>query len=669
MKIYKKILVLVAYLWTASTLLAQSVGDFGVVWKYNDYTANKSSFSNIIPQSDGTYLACGIISGIDANNRNLGYVVQINELGQKLDEWILTPPNVDEWTAGSTTANAQILRAFIGQDKALYAFGHIFNTKAAKKGNDFGNNNMYLLNGIWMTKLDSNKNVLVNKMGRGSILYDVKQYTNGSFLINGMDSYNLPSFTTLFRHYDSSLSLVFDYQNYLTATSQSSSIPVWTNKLNFDLSNPASIIMSSTEGATILTTYTQPSSSVPSGKVVKNKDLYKTVTYSDPNTCITKPSTPPPGKTWGAGPTSVMTVLSDGSGVWATGRMNYYVDNTGAGYAYGSYFALKNSNDAIVQCNVITNPSVNQTISYGIPYSLPGSSLDYVGSVNKSGVNYMYKVTKTATGFTLEDSNIQMPYNTSISAISHTDGLFACGRDPITQTAAITKLTTCAFFKVTSLPDDMVILDPYNPILNVSIPIDFQGQKGNVSYYLKAVVKDGIVDGKIAGEELSTENGTLATGATTFDINKTYNLSTTYAIIEYTLNIKDTYTISGTQQTCGQTYIFRVMTVPQTDVVAMPTRVNDGTKNIVKTSIKNIGEGLFDNYKITIYDSTLGNATKYTYTHSGSIAPNETLRLEIDLTGTAVANSTNLVVSFNDSGAGIQNQTEQSDKQFSYTIN
>lgn len=191
-----------------------------------------------------------------------------------------------------------------------------------------------------------------------------------------------------------------------------------------------------------------------------------------------------------------------------------------------------------------------------------------------------------------------------------------------------------------------------------------------VDYFLKAVVKRGTVNGKTVGEELEVTNGVVGVQASglAFHLNRDYNLTTEYAIIEYTLNLKDSYYTAGIPQTCGQTYIFRVVTVSLTDVVAMPTVEKETAVAKIQTAIKNIGKATFEDYKITIYKDNLGNSVKYTYTYPYKIRMGTTTHFDIELPA-SLASASKVVVSFNDNGNGTQNQIEIYDKRFIYEVN
>lgn len=196
-----------------SNLKGQTLpGDLGVVWKKKDFTTSTSYFLSICKQTDGTYLAVGNIIPAD---RELGYVVHFNEAGEKLNEWILTPPSVAQWTEGGNKAISIINKAYITSTGDLMAFGIIKNIASTNKGHSLAGTvdalNDHLKEGIWVTRASYSGNILVNQVDRGnSSLADVIEYKTDKYLMTGFDyqSNHLKNF--LFRIYDTNGGWVYD---------------------------------------------------------------------------------------------------------------------------------------------------------------------------------------------------------------------------------------------------------------------------------------------------------------------------------------------------------------------------------------------------------------------------------------------------------------------------
>ena len=712
MKMYKKTLMFVVYLFVVAVAMGQT-GDLGVMWEKSDYassTTTRSHFTNVIPQTNGHYLACGYLvnPNLDPQKRELGYVVEIDENGERQREWFLTPPNQNEWTAGGNTANSAIAFALLSSSGDLTAYGSLSNPAATDKGH-LGSSS--LANGIWVTKLDANNNVLVNRIDRGSILYNTTKYVNEGVLIVGYDAYKPPVNSSgdygavLFRHYDKDLNQSFDYQEYAGNyyATNNASVPqaqAWTEKVYVDEVDPSKILLSCVTHGIIEFVYIQPvggstGSLTPKAVTNTTTPLYPPIGHANnpaavnPADCLlaVDPSNYDPNIVPGSGygnPTSTFT-LKPGGGVWATGSIGSYDFGGGSRQVYGSFLALSTLTK-VTGCEVMDPNNVLKTTNVGSPYALPNSTDQFIGTVSGGipGITRVYTVgVKPDGSFVYTDHTSEpMPSGTSFSTPSLTDGIISSGS--LGGKASLAKMSTCKTFESVVAPQIGVMSKSYSSTINVSVPgLDFKGGKGDVTYDIQAVVVNGEVEynnlgKKVAGDILYTLVDQTPTSINTVsgissgisvNLNDDFTIHTKHAAIEYRYTIRDKYTVAGVAQSCAPTYTFRVVIAPRTDVVAMPILVKEGTKNIVKATVKNIGAGAFDNYKIIIYDTLLGNPISYTYIHGVAIESGETVRLDIDLTGTAVENSTSLVVSFNDKGGGAVDQVEQSNNKFAYTIN
>lgn len=636
---------------------AQTASDFGTVWAKSEITSNESAFSNIALQYDNTYTASGFIT---IGGVRQGYIVHFNEAGTILNSYIIPLPKTSSTNVGSPWG--RIEKSYYLEDGTLIAIGRIENPTASSADKvPLYNTGGQLIYGSWFVKIASGStNIEINRLDRG-LFYSNMLYNGSdrnSVIVIGADVWlsnpgSSPGDIGLIKVFNSNGSIVYDNQSAATADR------VQGNGLDGIVYKNGIYIINSNIGISEV-----------------NANTYKLIKQITPPTpsCLPPTSDYPSGtSTWPR--KTLVTPLNSGKYLLST----LIAYNSIATNRYGWSFSTFSNTGVAIDCSVVVpvTTKVSGTNTYTQVLQFPGSTNEYLGTYTDiAGLKYMYKYSDFGT-FPNILVGAQYPLNTALSLPSAIDGFFACGQDNITKTASIAKMSTCVNFITTSLPDPSVIKifnETYSSSLNFSLPLNYQGNKGTVTYDLQAVVNSGTVNGISAtdatGGILYTKTGEAVESTTiATEINDNWTLNTKYATIEYRFTLHDAYQTAGVDQSCGQTYIFRVVIAPQTDVVAMPTRVNDGTNNIVKTSFKNIGEGSFEDYKITIYDSTLGSTTKYTYTVSGLIAPNETSRLEIDLTGSPVANSSTLVVSFNDDGSGTQSQTEQSDTQFTYTVN
>jgi len=642
MNIYKKITILVASILMTGILGAQSISDLGTVWE-KTYPIDGSPIGMKVTKDNKRYVVAG-------RNGTSGTIMIITESGE-LVKSITTPVTTISTSTGKPTytpispyATAGFYVAFETNDGGILAFGTIWDQGAASSDKSVNwtgvadnSTNGDLKRGAWLVKY--NKDFVIEKAERldGTSIKYGWQLTNDNFFVSGVDVPDAMSGTGIY--VGLTLLRIYDQNGNLVTNNRSSYNPV-SSMLQYPNKTDEFLLTSNNR--------------IFDAKVVSNN-----ITVSNNKglgeLSLTGVKVP---YLFGA------SVAEDGGRFLST-RLNSNTDGT---ITYNGGAGFYKVNSSYIQ--EYYDLAIPMTKVYYPPYYLGGTT--YVGSLSENSVSYMYQLIDDGT-FNVTRGNL--PTGVAINRTSVSDGFFAIGAQGGKQ--KIAKLSTCVNFKTTSLTSPSVVdifKKAYNSSINFTLPLNYQGNKGTMTYDLQAVVLSGTVDGAYASDATggvlynktaqTPESTTLAT-----TINDSWQLNTKYAIIEYRLTLRDAYKTAGIDQFCGQTYIFRVVIAPQTDVVAMPIRVNDGTQNLIKTSIKNIGEGSFENYKITIYDSILGSTTQYTYTVSGPIGPNETSRLEIDLTGTPVASSTSLVVSFNDNGTGTQNQTEQSTKQFAYTIN
>lgn len=659
-----------------------STSDLGVSWAFDNYTPNgeQGYFENIMEAGDN-YLACGYIMFA---GRQLGYVMHFNEKGEKLKDWILTPPNDPEWTQSNSygKGQAKIMRAYLTNGGDLITFAELYNAGAdlSLKGTDINSTGSVYLNrslrrGLWVSKVPYNYNYgdtpIVNRLDRGNsrisdgIVYDK---VKGTYLMVGGDYPFFDSF--LFRLYDENLNWLFDNKDSGAGLKNIS----WVASVSKGSSVPNEIVL--TTGALGIHSYVfNPTlKTFTYSKVIANqlevKDG-KCVVAIQPD--FTPILTYGPNTSWG--------FKADGS-FWGFGRMGNGLksQNPNVYQEYGYvYYMMKplqtgqTTKDALVDCKVLD--AQNQPVRHWVsaPYLMANSTTQYVGTFSYRGTAYMYLAEDKGTSFDLHIDPTTMPkmeLSTTIKRASMRDGFLASGGGGGKPTLA--KYSTCVNFRAAegvNNVEDFVI--DYSPVINLNKTIEHKGSKGTVTYKYKAVVLSGNVNGKSKGEVLEEEaNFIPATSSTVLrTLNTSFNLSTEYAVVEYTFEMKDSYMAGGVAQSCGNTFSFKVISAPRTDVIAMPTFATqtDGTKKI-KTKIKNNGVANFDApFNITVYQDFLGNSIKYTYQYTKKIKKGETAHLEFDLPS-QMNTATKYLLHFNDSGDGLISQMELDSDQATYEV-
>lgn len=426
----------------AQNLVFAQMADLGVVWQKNNYTNKESSFNNITQQSNGTYLASGWIMD---GGRQKGYVVNFNEIGEKLNEWILTPPNQTEWTAGNTGMSF-VFKAFITPSGDIITFGTISNINApdALKGYPVTTTvqeTVFLKLGLWVAKMSSTGAVIANRLDRGnSILSEVIEEDTGNYVAVGLDSYNQQSNIAnripcgLVRRYNSNLDIVLD--NWNNGLNLSLGLNRWYSQL---FVNGQNLILIDNVGSMyhINTAFT-PIAGVVITPLANGEGCIPP--FTAPLTSI-----------------ATVTISRKNGGYFFTGRLAAGLGM--AHHAVGSAFYSKDQNNNLIKCEVTQPVTEPLTKLYKNPYLLPGSQNKYVGTLSANNINYMYLVEDNTTSFTLTPTveniasqGIKMPCNTPINIVSQVDGFFSCGQDDATKLATIAKMSSCINFKTNALP-------------------------------------------------------------------------------------------------------------------------------------------------------------------------------------------------------------------------
>lgn len=659
------------------TIIKANDDKLSVVWQYT--YANPTGYSNgqifsITNQSDGTYMASGsIIRNIDG--RKLGYIIHFDESGEKLKHFIIEPSTISKewngnwWGAVANAPTAYLRNVYLlnsgevigigGVQPNLYSYSSIPSDIRATY--TYGGNQPGFKNGHWVTKFDYQTEAFsVNRLDKGMgalgtqlslgpsncIQFEDNKIVSIDFLDINLNSSNL-----------NSIIRVYDYDLNILATSEQDQY--W----------PIELVKTSDEEFELI-----GRSAIYNYKLNNNSGNYSIAKQG--TTFL--PLTNSEGCLGANGAGNIASIIKKKTdGYWVSTRLDMFNGNDSGNALY-----KKRNNVSEVVCKVNGNKSSNKMKSYKPPLQLSGG-YNYAGNLidcsNFPAVKYRMFIVEDDPNdpvmgdFVITDG-LELPYTTLIMSVSSHDGVFSGGTNTLSggnTEAAIAKLSTCLNLKVTSLPQNLLILKPYNPTIKVNIPIEYIGAEGSVTYYLKGVVKDGVVDGYSTGDIIEEISGPVETNVNgtglAFSFDRTYNLSTEYATIEYTLYIEDSYTIAGVAQTCGQSYIFKVVTAPQTDIVALP-RIKKEESNVqILATMKNSGQAKFINYKITIYDTAVGNSTFETYTYPQSINIGETISLNIDLPSTFNGVS-NIAIRFNDNGTGSQNQKEISNRQFTYEL-
>ena len=530
--------------------------DLGVIWQKNDYTTNRSHIANITKQSDGTYLACGWIN-VDANALYVGYIVHINESGEKLNEYIVSPDaSFPQWSQGLATGkNAYFTGAYFTSDGYIMAFGTVRNIGAnvADKGHDLGGSGVhgFLKNGMWICKIHkTNKSLAINKLDRGnSSLSSVVKHATDKFLIVGFDYQPSGSDNFMFRIYNADGTWFYD--NYTGGHAHKYEWAYVATKLpnnNYRITSAYAVReFDGTNFSFVSETYRTP-----------GVDFTPYLDWNPATkSCIDRTDNTDATGYWL--PTGPITVKADG-GYWQAGRMSATASNQ---ISYGLYFAEKNSAGQVEQCDVIQGKNTAQSKAYSEAMLLANSTTDYVGTYTDGATNYMYLCKDIIPGGYTITYGAQYPYNTRLSITSHTDGFFSCGQDPATQRAAIAKLSTCANFKT---PDSIDIYIPLEPSVNLSKTFRYEGAKGSsasdVQYSLDIVVSKGIVNGQPTGTILESipftnvATHSISAGVASgnaFTLNRNYTIGSTHdAELELRLMLKDKYITAGVPQECNQ---------------------------------------------------------------------------------------------------------------------
>lgn len=672
----KKILsaiILLFMLWGLSTnLLAQGLDELGIVWKYtypNPVGYSKSEFLWVTPQADNTYIASGSIVR-NSDNRSLAYLVHYNEAGVKLKHFILEPPQDPQWTdtwwVGKTEApKAYLKHVYVVGDDVIATGGvrpanysQSYMPTSIKSPYSLGGQGEIcaFLKGFWVTKFDydsgtTSVNRLDDGMGWVSIMDTYPGASNDLYLLDEVivtidfHSNMNPAASTI-----NALIRLYDYN--LNEVARMTGTQGWPFRIEARSAGDEFEVISRTN------IHSYKVGGTPGARTIQHQGL------------VFNPLTQTEGCLGAAGANdhifSLMRKKTDG--YWVGTGIPHYIGgiNTMQGYAI---YKKRNSGESVCETNSLGSQLVK---AYLPPMPLASSTNKYVGTLDDqiAGVNKVYMITDDLNdpvngNFTITDG-AQLPYNAKIVAVSNTDGFFGGGTDG--SDAGLVKFSTCAKFEA-QISD---FTTPYTPNLSISIPIPFSGAFGTVDYTLRAVVKHGTVNGMTEGDVLEQTNGTpvseTAGAGILLNLNRNYQLSTENVVIEYTLYMTDSYTTAlGLPQNCSQTYVFRLIITPKSDVVSSPVIVKDGTSTKVKTTIKNIGEAVFHNYKIAIYEDTFENSNSYTYVYPHDIAIDETVRLEIDLPA-SLSGASMVVVSFNDNGSGEQDQLEINNKQLIYEV-
>lgn len=108
-------------------------------------------------------------------------------------------------------------------------------------------------------------------------------------------------------------------------------------------------------------------------------------------------------------------------------------------------------------------------------------------------------------------------------------------------------------------------------------------------------------------------------------------------------------------------FTVNVSNSPDIDIVSLPTGVMEGNDLIIETAIRNISPiSTSKTFKITLYKEAKGAAKKVTYTDTvNTLSYNDTRHFKIVIPNylTDWAGTARVIVSFNDSGNGAQDQT------------
>lgn len=691
-----------------------------VAWKLNNFPIN-SAFEVITPQravpgilnrNEITYLATGYQRmNLNGTFKNCGYVVHFSERGEILNQWdIILPSGLIEWNSKTAYEPTLLCKgAYLTDDNRLIAFSTLLNSGVDPeyKGVDANSqtnpaDNFYLRNGFFVHQMRYEKNndgddrVINFIQHRGELIGEVKEYTNGRYLVTGYDfasnNESTPSqvqqpssFALLLRCYDSDLNLLYDLRNTLVLTS------LYTANINGTIPyTPVQVLGSRFENIDYIPTANIINFSLVSewGNITFSSLNLNTLVYSYSPTifrlpawgvsCIGEPPVPSspfysgdtgnPGHPYG--PTSMWSKLNDQSWV-SMGRMGTWYEGTSTssmlGVSYGLYSLHFDNNANIAACTTIQSNSTPLSYNPLQMYYMPGS-INPIGSGYQMQNHFYsyYNYDPATNNITIDNNPLELGF--AFKNASAIDGIFAAGGNIPTSNykAGIVKYSNCMRFKITdqetntSLENTNLSYSGPNSNITVTRSLPIQGVEGNLSdltYKVVATLIDGSVNGQTAIGSVLYDSGDLVAESLTKlgDINQSFTYNTPFRI-KYLITMTDRYTLSGQAQSCQRSYQFEVRSLPQTNVVAVPSLETANGVSHIKTTIRNAGSApCIAPYTISIFADGATTASEI-YTYNNNIAIGEVVDLDIPLTTT----STNLKLQYNTTNAEIDNTVKDS---------
>ncbi|MDR2125428.1 MAG: right-handed parallel beta-helix repeat-containing protein [Prevotellaceae bacterium] len=522
----KKILTIILFAaLVATTVNAQGIDDLGVVWSK---TYGEGRIFNIKHNPGGTYTACGWILQYTGNKHaRVGLIIEFDESGNELRKVMVKIPQSYINSHQGDKYDYWFTSAFKTDDGGFIAFGGLFNPDAdlSEKEPDWDeigdiNESYFLTNGAWIVRLNSDMNIVSNKLVRGVSFNDGYRASDGNIVVAGFDitgkGYQGSSTDsiTMLRKYNQNGSLLIDKRNKLREIRSIHQYPDGS----FVAITPDRLLR------------------------INGSSLNTTSVYL--NTIPELTGVPNFGSIG-------LSPVTDG-GIFFTAHMDAH-KNPVTNYQNGAaMYKLSATNQLVYKKENIPSDTI-----YYPPLKLPDdvTPVKYVGTATVREVvgtnvatvdNLIYELTDDGS-FTYRVGN-PYPEGTALKAVSQVDGFFSCGINENGE-AAIAKLSTCAYFKLETGATDTTLTVVGDSAIFPGHAITYTSVGSSVTSY-NWTLTDITPDGP------ATDVVTPVSGQPNTPIPpRTFNLlpGKTFAVLQYTITAINSYTMGGETATCQQT--------------------------------------------------------------------------------------------------------------------
>ncbi|MDR1525389.1 MAG: VCBS repeat-containing protein, partial [Tannerella sp.] len=507
-----------------SNLCAQGIDDLGVVW---NKTFGQGIITNIKPNPDGTYTACGYPwLTITDPGRMDGMIIIFDESGNELRRATATIPQSYISTHTTTRANAQFNAAFQTGDGGYIAFGRLYNWDAPnseKQPNWDANSNgsQFLTYGAWIVKFDADLNVVLDTLVRGMGFYNGHRTSDGNIVMAGFDATmkgingGAGDSITMLRKYDQNGVLLVDKQDKYR---EIRSISKYAGDAFIAVTPDRLIRIDASLNMSVFLLTGLPG--IPANFSLSNVS---------------------PSLDGGAFLSGSRTIANQPYQSYVNG---YYL------YKYDS------GNNFVYSHATQPQPPNSSALFYSAPLLLPGSDVPpkYVGTATRYtddgnqnvalDARLIYELTDGPPLFTFRTGD-PYPDGTSLIAVSQSDGFFSCGRTAAGQ-ATVAKLSTCANFKLHAGATEETMVASGT----ITLPgrtIGYTGYKGTVTggWTLTDITPSG---------QATTLAGTVSGSGFTIPAQSLSLLpGKAFALLRYTVTATDEYLTGIIPQTCQQT--------------------------------------------------------------------------------------------------------------------